>query len=579
MNEADLKKLLLKLDRGLNTLKEREAKFGGNAPLELLNGIDDHETAIGLVNSRLKGDISSEELEEQLASLNVDWRPKFITIDKAQIKFGALAIPTIPSLVLLVVVVSVLIFLGWNFLGPTKMSGIFNVAIAEFGQIDEAQGVQPSQVGKRLSEWVFDTLQATNESYPATKQIDIWQDSLPLTQKLGTIGLVSGTTPEERAEAASILAQNIAADMIIYGNLAPGENTASFVLEFYIAPRLRGETYTTIGHYQFGEPIQLPLNFDLDDPLSRETVTSLLATRTQALFELILGIKEARLGRSEEAVKIFQQAEEQLTAWRDKGEGKDTLYFFMGQSELFLNDDMAAQDYFEKALASNPKQARAQIALNSVYYKRAECRLLDATGQINENYEALCQRQRDGTPIAPCQSARITPEACSRMVDEDLERAIDNAQKGLALVQANHEPHLEIIAQLALGLAYRLQGQISYSRGQDIEANQAFEQAMPELQAVLEPLAEADEYRLLGQTHQALGTVYFQQARILQDQQDFAGSKSLYEQAQTTFEQCIRQAEQAPYRDEIIIEKIIPGCQTFNDITKEALLTLQGAQQ
>ncbi len=45
---ANLKAQLLKLNKNLRTLEEREAKYGGNAPLELLNQIEDHETAVDL---------------------------------------------------------------------------------------------------------------------------------------------------------------------------------------------------------------------------------------------------------------------------------------------------------------------------------------------------------------------------------------------------------------------------------------------------------------------------------------------------------------------------------------------------
>ena len=39
---TDKRATLLKLNQNLNILKEREAKFAGSAPLELLNQIDDH---------------------------------------------------------------------------------------------------------------------------------------------------------------------------------------------------------------------------------------------------------------------------------------------------------------------------------------------------------------------------------------------------------------------------------------------------------------------------------------------------------------------------------------------------------
>ena len=48
MNETELKQLLTQLHRQLNILREREAKYGGSVPLDLLNQIQDHEVAIYL---------------------------------------------------------------------------------------------------------------------------------------------------------------------------------------------------------------------------------------------------------------------------------------------------------------------------------------------------------------------------------------------------------------------------------------------------------------------------------------------------------------------------------------------------
>jgi hypothetical protein len=60
----DLRPFLEKLRKNLNILKEREAKYAGEAPLSLLNQIEDYETAISLTKDTLIGDISPGELAE-----------------------------------------------------------------------------------------------------------------------------------------------------------------------------------------------------------------------------------------------------------------------------------------------------------------------------------------------------------------------------------------------------------------------------------------------------------------------------------------------------------------------------------
>jgi hypothetical protein len=66
---TDPKTFLQRTHQNLLILKEREAKYGGNAPLELLNQIEDHEKAIFLTRHRLDGHLSDDDWREALAPL------------------------------------------------------------------------------------------------------------------------------------------------------------------------------------------------------------------------------------------------------------------------------------------------------------------------------------------------------------------------------------------------------------------------------------------------------------------------------------------------------------------------------
>jgi formylglycine-generating enzyme required for sulfatase activity len=66
-----LKELLLQLHQDLSILLEREAKHGGNTPLDLLHEINDHRTAIELIESTL----STELTESDLARLKAAFQP------------------------------------------------------------------------------------------------------------------------------------------------------------------------------------------------------------------------------------------------------------------------------------------------------------------------------------------------------------------------------------------------------------------------------------------------------------------------------------------------------------------------
>ena len=71
---STLKDVLLRTQENLDILQEREAKYGGNAPIDLINQIDDHKTAISLINQALAAPQSEralEQLKEQLRPLLV----------------------------------------------------------------------------------------------------------------------------------------------------------------------------------------------------------------------------------------------------------------------------------------------------------------------------------------------------------------------------------------------------------------------------------------------------------------------------------------------------------------------------
>jgi tetratricopeptide (TPR) repeat protein len=67
----DFRETLRQLQANLNILQERAAKFGNNAPLELVNQIVDHKTAIGLTEQALAGELDEAEWREALRPLLV----------------------------------------------------------------------------------------------------------------------------------------------------------------------------------------------------------------------------------------------------------------------------------------------------------------------------------------------------------------------------------------------------------------------------------------------------------------------------------------------------------------------------
>jgi hypothetical protein len=66
---ANIKSFLLKLHDNLNFLREREARYGGEAPLALVNQIHDHQQAIALTEQAINGEIGEAEWQAALQPL------------------------------------------------------------------------------------------------------------------------------------------------------------------------------------------------------------------------------------------------------------------------------------------------------------------------------------------------------------------------------------------------------------------------------------------------------------------------------------------------------------------------------
>jgi hypothetical protein len=73
---TNLKRFLIRLNKNLNILQERQAKYGSHAPLDLLNQLEDHQAAITLTGQAIAGEISQAEWLEALQPLLIsssDW--------------------------------------------------------------------------------------------------------------------------------------------------------------------------------------------------------------------------------------------------------------------------------------------------------------------------------------------------------------------------------------------------------------------------------------------------------------------------------------------------------------------------
>ncbi len=88
---ATLRQVLKRTHQNLQILREREAKYGGNTPLELLNQIRDHVQAIALTKQAIAGALSEVEWREAMQPLLVAIQDRAATSEICQVSIGDIA--------------------------------------------------------------------------------------------------------------------------------------------------------------------------------------------------------------------------------------------------------------------------------------------------------------------------------------------------------------------------------------------------------------------------------------------------------------------------------------------------------
>jgi tetratricopeptide (TPR) repeat protein len=466
-----------------------------------------------------------------------------------KVRIGPISVPLLALLALPLVALAAAL-LAFSYVGPAQMDGRFNVAIAGVGVMGADGRMQGSPQSQLLTDWIVAQVEEANRT-SQHGQVTLWHDGLPLSEKRTKLGMVSGQTAQDRADAAARLAAKVNAHVVIYGHVIYGHVTSDtdppqLVLEFYVAPRVRVESTATIGRYQLGEPIPIPANFDPADPLSTEALARRVQDRAGLLFWLLLGLREDLLGNPSDELAILRQGEQELTTLPEQGDGKEHLYYFEGRAALFMDFYDEAEAALHKALASNPAYARAQIALGSVY--------LDIAQTLESPQQRLAEPR-------------------------NLDQAVASYQQALDLAHQANEPLTEVIARLALAQAYRLQAGTYHALGDDDQANSLFDQAIQDLHLVVDPLATAGQYRLLAQAYSALGAAYTQQAQLRQVRGDLQASKGGYQAALQAYTSCIAQGDRAPEDDILradIIDHAQNGCRHWQGVVQDILQGLPG---
>ncbi len=449
-----------------------------------------------------------------------------VTATGGGIAIGKLNVPIVPLVIALGIGLAALLFL--IFISsrtqlqvqqilptptPVKMTGDFNVLVAEFGEATAAGTVQATDRSRQLSRTVFDTLEAQKADLPDATL----RTAIELRHEGEAAALITNETGAQQA------ANQNGAQMVIYGVI---NQQGDFTPNFYIAPEVRGNlTGLNTGAFQFGDqPIQFGSGAQFN-------ANADLRTRSSALMYIITGLTYDLFGRVEQSLEIYQQAQDQLRAWPEKGQGKELLYFFLGQAAFFkqfkvapdeaapLNDQ--AQAAFQRALNSNPSYTRAMIGLGSVFNTRIQ---------------------------------RL-PNTSAALGSADLSEMFTWYEKALAQARQDGDAFMEHMANFSLAGAYYLQGAAYRFNGDAANAVASFSAAHQYLDPAAQYFSTTSRQRELAQVYLLQGNLYKQQAETIAGT-DRSQAQTLFKQAQQAYQHCSDQAARAP-DDRLVTETIV----------------------
>jgi hypothetical protein len=348
---------------------------------------------------------------------------------------------------------------------------------------------------------------------------------------------------------------------VVYGSDQTGTDGREFVLQFFLAPR-QGYDYADIQG-----SIDLGCSASLDDqsgslnsiPVELETSLGRCAS---AFSQIALGLSEAQLGHSLEALEAFLKAGEFFS-------NSVVMKFLIGREYLFLVDRESvlqfvrdqfytqAAEAFTDSINLNPDYPRAHIGLGSVFFKQARDLELEAAVNLDSGVSASDQLD---------QALQLVDRAIG-----EYDRALELSSNDLSGIP------LDSVARQGQGNALKLKGEILLDQGQTEQARQYFQQAVNLLQPTIASFEQAGQTRYLTQSYEYLGSAYLWLGSTAERLQAYADGLDSYQSALQYLDLCIAQGKTT--QDFVIKTNIVAEiCQPNREFVQQQIARLGGTQ-
>jgi hypothetical protein len=445
---------------------------------------------------------------------------------------------------------------------PQRMTGDFNLVVAQFGALDDQGNPVASPLGQELSLWLarrLDNELRSTEVQANLGQVQVWHEELNRPAANPPLGPI-------RSEAEAIhLVNTISATMIISGVLTgPPDEPDLRLAFFYASPTLRDLPDAAQGQYLLGSPVTVLFAHDPVLAVEGQDANGELVQRASLLVWLIKALTRETIRQPLNALDLFREAEGKLTGW-DNAAAWSVFYYFMGRTALLVQDLPEAQRTLTLAVEKNGENAPAQIALGNFYYTLAQL--------------YFTRQQPLAEPVAACAAefsdARVdvnTIAANSPLVPADYtgaEAALVDAQTHYGVAQAlaadQQAPELFSLARLMQASAHRLAGEgalFAFDQAGAAGGAAFLAQAQTNLnaaeelyRATLEPFTQGRRFGFLAYAWHGLGLTARARAYLQQQQADPEAARQSYATAIDHFAACRAQRVQKDRNGDAELQK------------------------
>lgn len=376
---------------------------------------------------------------------------------------------------LIITIVTLLLVMGsisggyWYSKQPRKMTGNFNIAIAQFGEIQADGSVKPSAKAEKISSTLFNFLDSEYRASGLGLTVQVAHKNMPL--------IIEDSQAEELAGKAN-------ADIVIYGNISVLGNQAEFSPRFYVAEQSDAKEMT--GQNELAYPIE----FDISNLGSGNEVHTELRTRAEILFNFTKGLIYYSKEDMDAALRSVQTAISVAEKLPEPFKGEEALYLLAAKIKISQEDMEGANQMLDQALEMNRNYARAYLARGNIFYTQAieanfDAELLDkAKIEYTKAYEAPDQPEGAYIPIKAHTTLGnvLVVKAQQTNNPELFSQAVEHYLYVTEEYERTKDPFLRSYAEVAyfgLGAAYERQGHQSkaiemYERAYDLTESEEF---------------------------------------------------------------------------------------------------------